>query len=400
LSMYGKRKAHMLAELRADFKKLSNQARFVLEFVEGTLQISRRKESEIAKDLVSKGYDRIYKSQKKKIKNTADNDGNGATKEGEVDSLSGYEYLVSMNIRSLTLERVETLRRKLMTKKTELETLEKLSLEELWNIDLVKFEDALADFEKMLQDDKDEEEAARKSRNARTGGKKKKKRSRKPKKVKKPIVAEIVTTTKKEPVPVAALEVEEATKEVDQDDLPLAMRMMAKMAVSPDPVKTKTKRVLQKKAATSVPSAKSCEALPPVSVLKKLKVAEIKTLLRQRGLPLKGKKAELIERLLASDNTDSPCKKRFDARPSPAKPVEVAPSSNLVDMTASDHDEVATPSPVVRRRPQRRNENTTRVNYADMIDDEDADPAQDSEEEFRIEDMSYVDDDDADSDWE
>ena len=61
-------------ELRQDFTKLSMQAKFILEVVEGKLIISRRKESEIAKDLVSRGYVRIFK---KKKKNSNDEGGTG-----------------------------------------------------------------------------------------------------------------------------------------------------------------------------------------------------------------------------------------------------------------------------------------------------------------------------------
>ena len=85
-----------------------------------------------------------------------------------------------MNIRALTLERVESLRQKLMTKKTELETLTKTTLEQLWELDLVKFEESLKDFEEILEKDREEEEAAR----LKQQGKKTKKKSKKKKKKK------------------------------------------------------------------------------------------------------------------------------------------------------------------------------------------------------------------------
>ena len=207
-------------ELKQDFTKLSMQAKFILEVVEGKLIISRRKESEIAKDLVSRGYVRIFKKKK-----------NGNDEEEEQEhadtSLEGYDYLVSMNIRALTLERVESLRQKLMTKKTELEKLTKTTPEQLWEIDLVKFEESLSEFEAILEKDREEEEAARLKQQGKKKPKKKRKKTKK-KKVAAPVEVPVVIP---KPV-VAATPIVVEEKKEEAEDVPLAMRMMSRLKVS------------------------------------------------------------------------------------------------------------------------------------------------------------------------
>ena len=75
-------------ELRQDFTKLSMQAKFILEVVEGKLIISRRKESEIAKDLVSRGYVRIFKNKKQFNKDVEEEQ-----EQHDETSLEGYVSL-------------------------------------------------------------------------------------------------------------------------------------------------------------------------------------------------------------------------------------------------------------------------------------------------------------------
>ena len=95
LDMYKKRKAFIMNELKEDFTKLSMQAKFILEVVEGKLIISRRKESEIAKDLVSRGYVRIFKNKKQFNKDVEEEQ-----EQHDETSLEGYVSL------SLSLSRV------------------------------------------------------------------------------------------------------------------------------------------------------------------------------------------------------------------------------------------------------------------------------------------------------
>lgn len=82
----------MLAELTADHSKLSNRVRFVKEIIEGQLIVQNRKKALILVDLKSRGYDPVHKP------------GAQADEDGEV--AGGYDYLLSMPIWNLTMEKV------------------------------------------------------------------------------------------------------------------------------------------------------------------------------------------------------------------------------------------------------------------------------------------------------
>ena len=101
MELYEKRKAHMLAVLRDAHGKLSNQARFIKEFMDGDLEIARRPEKDIVADLTSGGYLPIYPTAAKKqaaaAADAAEDDEDDAAPAG------GYAYLLNMNIRSLTM---------------------------------------------------------------------------------------------------------------------------------------------------------------------------------------------------------------------------------------------------------------------------------------------------------
>ena len=106
MELYEKRKAHMLTVLRDEHGKLSNQARFIKEFMDGDLEISRRKEKDIVADLIKRGYLQIDTAAKKKKKadDGAEDDADEADDADDADpGAGGFAYLLNMNIRSLTM---------------------------------------------------------------------------------------------------------------------------------------------------------------------------------------------------------------------------------------------------------------------------------------------------------
>ena len=141
------------------------------------------------------------------------------------------------------------------------------------------------------------------------------------------------------------------------------------------------------------------QALPAQALLEGQRVAEIKSLLRKQGLPLKGKKAELIERLCnasSSSNSSSPIKKKANIVEKKKKKEEVV----VVDDEDTDTDDIfeekePTPKP-------RRVRSKPKVNYADYFDEEEnEDLKQDEEEEPAWSEDEFVpEDDDDESDWE
>ena len=110
MELYEKRKAHMLTALRDEHGKLSNQARFIKEFMDGVLEISRRKEKAIVADLIKRGYlqiDTVAKKPKKAEDGAdehADQVVDDADQFDDADpGAGGFAYLLNMNIRSLTM---------------------------------------------------------------------------------------------------------------------------------------------------------------------------------------------------------------------------------------------------------------------------------------------------------
>ena len=92
------------------------QVRFIKEFMDGTLVISRRPENEIIAELLEKKFNVIVpeKSQNKaqeaeeqeEDEDDSSDDPSGDTQVARVKATKGYDYLLNMSIRSLTMEKV------------------------------------------------------------------------------------------------------------------------------------------------------------------------------------------------------------------------------------------------------------------------------------------------------
>ncbi|OKO90321.1 DNA topoisomerase 2 [Penicillium subrubescens] len=142
LKYYERRKQHQLGELQKELEKLSNQARFIMMIIEGTLVISKKKKSNLVIELKEKGFKPIAKvadasklgEDEPAMEDTEEVD----DKDVEVLS-SSYDYLLGMPMWSLTQERVERLRRQIGDRETEVDDLIKLSKEDLWRKDLEEF---------------------------------------------------------------------------------------------------------------------------------------------------------------------------------------------------------------------------------------------------------------------
>ncbi|GES61190.1 DNA topoisomerase II [Aspergillus terreus] len=142
LKYYERRKQYQLNEMQKELDKLSNQARFVQMIIDGKLVISKKKKAVLVAELKEKDF-KPFPKVKEAVKA-------GETEpvvEEEEDSESGdtevlsnsYDYLLGMPIWSLTQERVEKLRRQIGDKELEIDTLIKLSKEDIWKRDLEDF---------------------------------------------------------------------------------------------------------------------------------------------------------------------------------------------------------------------------------------------------------------------
>ena len=157
LKFYHKRKEHLVETLSNELEMLDCKARFVSEIVKGTLVVQNRKKADIVGTLRSRGY-RSF---------------------GGEESDAGFNYLLSLPILSLSMEKIEILLAERDGKKQELNELLSKTSKDLWKCDLDLFVAEWESFVKELESS-DEPLPAK----ARGGSKKKKPITFKPKKKK------------------------------------------------------------------------------------------------------------------------------------------------------------------------------------------------------------------------
>ncbi|KAL9226457.1 hypothetical protein vseg_002268 [Gypsophila vaccaria] len=175
LKYYSKRKARYLEIYQAELEKLDNQVRFILGVVEGEIIVCKRKKAELVAELRKRGFtpmaevksvesvvgepeDEVAAEGSEEIRDTA---------ESATGALTDFNYLLSMAISSLTIEKVKELCDKKDKLFSQMEELRNQSEKSLWWKDLDDLEKAL--------DEKDKREAEEASENASApeGGRKK-----------------------------------------------------------------------------------------------------------------------------------------------------------------------------------------------------------------------------------
>ena len=127
--------------MTTQYDRLSNQARFIQMIIKKELVLSNRKKAAIAVDLDKHKFTRFPKVQKALVLG-GDVDGEpdeveDPTAEGGLDS--DFDYLLSMQLSSLTKEKVDRLLAERDDKEHELNELLKLTAANLWEHDLDDF---------------------------------------------------------------------------------------------------------------------------------------------------------------------------------------------------------------------------------------------------------------------
>lgn len=107
LAMYETRKAMLMKHLEKEVKLLSNRATYITETLDGTVDLRGRKKNEISEMLSKRGFDVL-------------------------DEDLEYKYLVKMPMDSVSDENVTRLAKEHNKKITELDTLAKTSIKEMW----------------------------------------------------------------------------------------------------------------------------------------------------------------------------------------------------------------------------------------------------------------------------
>ncbi|KYQ90029.1 DNA topoisomerase II [Tieghemostelium lacteum] len=159
---YDMRKEFLCEKLLEEYNRLSNKARFILAVVNKEIEINKVKKVDILKRLKEMKFDKILKnanqSTRKKLKAKSgknfeeedaiesDNEEERDEDEMEVDQdedSKGYDYLLSLPLWSLTLERVKKIMEERDTKKQELDKLKSTPIKEIYLRDLEVLEEEL-----------------------------------------------------------------------------------------------------------------------------------------------------------------------------------------------------------------------------------------------------------------
>jgi DNA topoisomerase-2 len=140
--LYEKRKKKILEVLNADFKHISNKVRFIVAIIEETFDIMNVPEQEIIRKLIEDGYDRDSLQVLEA--------GGGEEEASEIVGSKGYEYLLRLNVRNFTAEKVANLQKELLSIKDHIKKIETTNAKTMWLDDLNEFEVEYAKWLKVM----------------------------------------------------------------------------------------------------------------------------------------------------------------------------------------------------------------------------------------------------------
>lgn len=163
LEWYDKRKAYLEGMLSAEARRLENQARFVMEKIDGKIVIENRSKRDLVRLLRENRYDpdpvRAWKECIDKLAAIEDaaaarqQAGEPASAEGEDEEgdvsrgAADYNYILGMPLWSLSKERKDDLLAQRDKKRAELATLLKKTNKDIWREDLDELECAIKKYE-------------------------------------------------------------------------------------------------------------------------------------------------------------------------------------------------------------------------------------------------------------
>ncbi|XP_057683180.1 DNA topoisomerase 2-beta isoform X2 [Corythoichthys intestinalis] len=159
LHYYKLRKDWLIGSLGAEAAKLSNQARFVLEKIEGKISIENKAKRELIRMLVQKGYESdpvaAWSKAQEKAQEGDEHDGNESDSSSHSGTSAGpnFNYILNMPLWCLTKEKVEELLKQRDQKTGELRNLQEKSSEDLWKEDLAVFIEELDKFEALEREE-------------------------------------------------------------------------------------------------------------------------------------------------------------------------------------------------------------------------------------------------------
>ncbi|XP_015687762.1 DNA topoisomerase 2-alpha [Protobothrops mucrosquamatus] len=157
LRYYCLRKDWLIGMLDAESTKLNNQARFILEKIDGKVVIENKPKKELIKVLIERGYDcdpvKTWKAFQHK--DTDEDTEEDTDKENEPTVAPGpdFNYLLNMPLWYLTKEKKDELCKQRDNKEMELENLKQKNPVDLWREELAAFIEQLDVLEKKEKQD-------------------------------------------------------------------------------------------------------------------------------------------------------------------------------------------------------------------------------------------------------
>ena len=205
LQYYTIRKDYLISVLKKEVSTLSNKARFIKMVIEDELIIKKKKRVILVNELYDLKFDTQTMLNKIKMKtkeeinaeielqsnnneNNGDAQNNNAEEEAEEEQEGGnkkvklkvpikeYDYLLNMNLWSLTYEKIEELLKQKEQKEKELSILEETTIETLWTNDLNNFVEELDKYEKKEEEDRLVAQKLNKGKSGKSGKSQKKRR--------------------------------------------------------------------------------------------------------------------------------------------------------------------------------------------------------------------------------
>ncbi|KAJ8748764.1 hypothetical protein K2173_011319 [Erythroxylum novogranatense] len=155
LEYYEKRKRVLLESLQTELVKLENKARFIFAVVNGEIIVNNRKKADLFLELQQKGFTPFPKKGKPvealvagASDDSEETDETSETVVTEVIQGSDYDYLLSMPIGTLTLEKAQQLYDERDKASEEVERMRKLTPRDMWLNELDAVEKELDAIEK------------------------------------------------------------------------------------------------------------------------------------------------------------------------------------------------------------------------------------------------------------
>jgi len=135
---YFERKNYQLKNLEKEAKVLSNKMRFILDVINGTIQIMNKKLSEVTQRLIELKYDPIVEENIDKDEDNLPEE--NIDKDAKEINYKNYNYLLKLPISQLTYDRKIILEKEFNEINDKLKILRNTNIEDLWLKDLTELE--------------------------------------------------------------------------------------------------------------------------------------------------------------------------------------------------------------------------------------------------------------------